>query len=220
MFQDILRYPWERRTTALGYVVTALGIMATSDLFTATQVKWFLLINGILMAILGHYNNSKIQSAAVPKSQQGGFARPLMIAFLLAVAVPVSLVLPACTSSPVKEAETFEQKAFALYGTYVIFQAKAAEMTQDSTTPEKVKQALRDADKAAYPVAEALVDAAIEIGSIRDTLNQCPLQPEPDPQCVPTNEQRLANAITNLSSIYFSAQPKLLAVVAAVKESK
>lgn len=130
------------------------------------------------------------------------------------------VMLAACTANPIAKAETFEQKAFALYGTYVIFQGKAAELVKDATVPDNVKQALRDADKVSYPVAEGLVDAAVEVGSIRDRLNACPTLAEPDPACVPTNEQRLANALTNLSSIYFSAQPILLNLVAAVKGAK
>src|SRR5688572_30912715 len=133
----------------------------------------------------------------------------------LTVAVAMA-VLTACTANPVREANTFEQKAYALYGTYVIFQGKAAELVQDSAVSEKVKQVLRDADKASYPMAEGLVDAAMEVSRIREILNQCPMQPEPDPACVPTNEQRLANATLNLSSIYFGAQPILLNLVAVV----
>lgn len=146
--------------------------------------------------------------------------KSLLVAFWLAVAIPTVTVLSGCSVSPVKQAETFEQKAFALYGSYVIFQGKASELVQDSATPENAKQALRDADRVAYPLAESLVDAAIEVGAIREILNACPAQPEPDPKCVPTNEQKLANAISNLSMIYFQAQPRLLALVAVVKEAK
>lgn len=130
------------------------------------------------------------------------------------------IVLQACTANPVREAETFEQKAFALYGTYVIFQGKASELVQDSAVPDNVKRVLRDADAAAYPVAESLVEAATTVGDIREALNQCPNLPEPSPLCVPTNEQRLVNAVNNLSTIYFQAQPVLLRVVAAVKGAK
>lgn len=147
--------------------------------------------------------------------------KSLLVAFWLAVAAPTALLLSGCpASNPVREAESFEQKSFALYGSYVIFQSKAAELKQDSTTPEKVKTALSAADAAAYPLAESLIDAALTIGDIRDRLNACPTMPEPDPQCVPTNEQKLANAIANLSTIYFEAQPRLLALIAAVKEAK
>lgn len=146
------------------------------------------------------------------KATISGFRTFMLVLAMTAIA--------ACAANPVAQAETFQQKAYALYGSYVIFQGKAAELVQDSATPGKVKTALSAADSVAYPVAEALVDAAIEVGAIREVLNACPTLPEPDPACVPTNELRLTNAVTNLSSIYFSAQPKLLALVAAVKEAK
>lgn len=130
--------------------------------------------------------------------------------------------LTACSVNPVKQADTFEQKAYALYGTYVIFQGKAAELVDDATVPERVKQGLRDADKKAYPVAESLVDAAIAVGDIRTIIEDCEsLQaPELNPACTPSNERRLQNAITNLGAIYFQAQPIILDVVTAVKGAK
>lgn len=137
------------------------------------------------------------------------------------VAMMVMAGFSACGSNPVRQAETFEQKAYALYGTYVIFQGKAAELVQDSVTPERVKQALRDADKAAYPVAEVLVDASVEVADIREIIDMCEALEIPDanPACTPSNERRLANAIANLSAIYFKARPVVLNLVATVKRT-
>ncbi len=149
--------------------------------------------------------------------------RALKFAWVGAVSgVCLALLVVACTSSPVKQAETFEQKAFALYGTYVIFQGKAAELVQDQAVPEQIKQGLRDADKVAYPVAESLVDAATTVSDIRDIIDMCAALPAPEsnPACTPTNEQRLANALANLSTIYFKSQPIVLNLVAAVKGAK
>lgn len=115
----------------------------------------------------------------------------------------------ACTGNPVQQAETVEQKAYALYGTYVIFQERAAELVQDTATPENVKQALREADRVAYPVAESLVEAVLEVETIRQQV-----------AAGMTSEERLTIAISNLSTIYFSAAPKLLAVIVAVKGAK
>lgn len=206
-------------TKILGSLATFVSTaLLVPDLIAPERMKYWLFANALLggATVKRGFTNSK----STPPAEQGGFIRPLMLAFLLAAAVTTVLWVPGCASSPVAQAETFEQKSFALYGTYVIFQSKAAELKQDSATPDKVKQTLAAADAAAYPVAEALVDAAIEVGNIRDTLNACPTLPEPQPDCVPTNEQKLTNAIAHLSSIYFSAQPILLQLVAAVKEAK
>lgn len=141
-------------------------------------------------------------------------------AIQMVLATVAMVVFSACTLNPVKEAETFEQKAYALYGTYVIFQGKAAELVQDAAVSDRIKTALREADRVSYPVAEGLVDAAGEVSAIKDLLEQCGEAIEPDPTCVPTQEQRLANALTNLSTIYFSAQPVLLNLVSVVKGAK
>lgn len=207
------------KTKLTGAILSVLAFIQTNSalngLLTPTQYAWTMFFVGLFVTFLGFLNNPS--PGDPPASKNSGFSRMGFLVLLVALA---AMALNACKTSPVAQAETFEQKTYALYGTYVIFQGKAAELVQDSTTPPKVKEALSAADKVAYPVAEALVDAAITVGDIRDTLNACPTLPEPDPNCVPTNEQKLANAITNLSTIYFSAQPKLLALVAAVKEAK
>lgn len=109
MLQTILAYLWDRRTTVLGYVVTALGIMATSELFTATQVKWFLLINGILTAILGHYNNRQVVAGNTPDIGQRGRAHPVLLMFMatlmaLWLSACATLFLPKSFTSQVAEA--------------------------------------------------------------------------------------------------------------------
>lgn len=63
--KQVLLFLWNSRTTAFGYLVTALGVIAASDgLFSPKALKWILLVNGILTACLGHYNNLKIRQAS------------------------------------------------------------------------------------------------------------------------------------------------------------
>ena len=74
MLEKILTYLWERRTTVLGYLVVALGYLATSDKFSEDTLGWIILANGLVTAILGHYNNSKIkalQAQIAGKEEQG-----------------------------------------------------------------------------------------------------------------------------------------------------
>lgn len=62
---EVLKYLWDRRTTVLGYLGIILGVLATAqDLLSDTALKWVLLVNGIVTAVLGHYNNSRIRAAA------------------------------------------------------------------------------------------------------------------------------------------------------------
>ena len=198
------------KTKITGALLATLAFVQTNSalgtLMSPTTYAWTMFFVGLFVTFLGFLNTPTPPSGSA--NREGGFVRPLLLAFLLAVAAPIVLLLPGCgITAPVKQAESVEQKAYALYGTYVIFQEKAAELVQDSATPEDVKQALRDADKVAYPLAESLVSASLEVEAIREQIASGL-----------TTEERLTIAISNLSTIYFSAAPKLLAVVAAVKK--
>ena len=72
----------------------------------------------------------------------------------------VLLLLLACASSPISVAETAEQKAFALYGTFVTFQAAALQVVTDPATPQSVKRKIADAEARAKPVADNMLESA------------------------------------------------------------
>lgn len=57
-------YVWSRKTTAFGYCVTVLGVLATSNVFPPTWLKYLLLANGLLTACIGHYNNAQLKRMA------------------------------------------------------------------------------------------------------------------------------------------------------------
>lgn len=52
---------YRRRTTIFGYAVTALGICATSDIFSPMAVKIMLLASGLIGAALGHFNAAQLR---------------------------------------------------------------------------------------------------------------------------------------------------------------
>lgn len=196
MIQTILTYLWERRTTVLGYVVTILGILAASSKFTQSTVEWFLLANGIITALLGHYNNRQMPPTT-PASKQGGFARPLMLAFLLAVAVPVTVMLPGCgINRPLEEAKTLEQKAFATYGSFVIVKEQAAKLYVDPTTPEEVKKALKSANDAATGPINLMYEGAVALKNARADLD-----------AGRTTEEKVLIAAQELLNWYLAARP-------------
>jgi len=57
---DGLKYLWSRRTTAFGYVQVVLGVLATAtEVFTHDVLKFIVLVNGLVTACIGHYNNSQ-----------------------------------------------------------------------------------------------------------------------------------------------------------------
>jgi len=62
---------WRARTTLFGYFGVILGVIATTDgLFSPKALKWIILINGILTACLGHYNNLRIRQAERKQAEE------------------------------------------------------------------------------------------------------------------------------------------------------
>lgn len=59
-----LGYVWLHRTTAFGYFVVALGVVATSSVVPPSWLPWVLLVNGLLTAGIGHYNNAQLKRGA------------------------------------------------------------------------------------------------------------------------------------------------------------
>lgn len=61
---NALRYLWSRKTTAFGYIQVGLGVIAATDgLFSMKTTKWLILINGLVTAAIGHYNNLRLKQA-------------------------------------------------------------------------------------------------------------------------------------------------------------
>jgi hypothetical protein len=198
VFKDILSYLWNRRTTVLGYMQIILGVIVVSEgLFSDQSLKWFVLCNGILTAVLGHYNNTRVPPTAFGNHpNQGGFARPLMLAFLLAIAAPTFLVLPACGVNPVETAQTLEQKSLAIYGEFVIIKEQAAKVFADPATPAPVRKALKEANDAATGPINILYQTALEYAEVKKLV-----------AAGTTDEERLAIVMNNLADWYYRAKP-------------
>jgi hypothetical protein len=63
--KSTLLYLWSRKTTAFGYVQVGLGVIAaTNGLFSIETTKWLILINGLVTAAIGHFNNSQLKTQA------------------------------------------------------------------------------------------------------------------------------------------------------------
>ena len=88
----------------------------------------------------------------------------------------------------------------------MIFEEQAAKLVQSPEVPANVKQALRDADKAAKPAADAVLDGVQTVLTVRRQL----LAGE-------TTEERLAIAVSNLNLWYSTARPKVEQLVKVVK---
>lgn len=69
-----------------------------------------------------------------------------------------ALMLTACAGSPIKTAQTVEQKAYAAYGTYVITSEHAAQLTAPtSTVAAPVKLAIIQAAQKSQPVVDSML---------------------------------------------------------------
>lgn len=101
-------------------------------------------------------DGSNGNGAAGPGSNNGAAGS---LALALAVPLAAALLLAACA---VRTAETPAQKAFALYGTFVVAEEAAAALIADPALPAAVRQGIRTADAVAKPLADALMAAARE----------------------------------------------------------
>lgn len=131
------------------------------------------------------------------------FACPMLIALLVLSALPGC----ATVSAPVDAAETVEQKAFALYGTFVVFEELGATIVENRAIPLDVRRAIQSADQRAKPLADGLLDATFEVQSIR-------LQLEAGTNTV----ERLDIATAELENWVTRAGPVIARLVAAVRE--
>lgn len=78
------------------------------------------------------------------------------------------MFLSGCQSTnPIGAAETAEQRAYAAYGTFVIFQEKAADLVEQPELSRGLKLRIINAEEAAKPVAESLLDAYTELLAVR-----------------------------------------------------
>lgn len=99
--------------------------------------------------------NPPISQAAVRKAEEmsgtpgeGGFVRPLMLAVLLAVSVPVALSLPGCAQFGLEQPQTLDQRLAYAYGTHTaVLDAAAVGVTTGKLTAEDGRQVLKLADE-------------------------------------------------------------------------
>lgn len=133
--------------------------------------------------------------------------RQLWLATYIALAA-IALSAVGCASiNPVASAKTLEQKVYATYGSFVVFEVQAAEVIKSPDVPPEVKALIRQADAAAKPAADAMFDAAVELIKIKSDL-----------EAGQSTEERVLIATQNLNKWYLEAEPRITALVTAVKE--
>ena len=130
---------------------------------------------------------------------------PLILTYFLGIVC--LLTFQACSIiNPVSKAETTEQRAYATYGTFVIFEEKAAELVESGTLPDDIALAIIDADERAKGVADSLLDATWEFIRIRNQL-----------AAGETTQEQLDIAVANLDSWINRAVPLINGLGTAVE---
>lgn len=136
-----------------------------------------------------------------------------MLNRLRTVPVFLFLIVTACaTFDPIGAAETLEQKAFAAYGTFVVYEENAADLMGSANVPDEVKVVIQATDSIAKPAADILVSVAREVVKAREALEAAP----DDASLV----DKLNIAILALNAAYLNAQPKIDALRLAINDAR
>lgn len=118
----------------------------------------------------------------------------------------VALSLQSCASSPIAKAETLEQKAFATYGTFVVFEEQAAKLVQSGELTNSAIRAIGRADERAKPVMDSLITVTLEFAQIKAEY-----------EAGGTGEDRFVAAMNELNGWVSRAIPLLDDLVDAVR---
>lgn len=92
--------------------------------------------------------------------------------FVAAVLLLSGCSLPQKTAEAYQTAESLEQKAFALYGTFVIYQERGADMLYDESIPLDVRRTIARAEEVANPAAGLTLEAAKVVARTRRAFDE------------------------------------------------
>lgn len=106
------------------------------------------------------------------------FLIPFLSPSLLILSGVGAMTLAGCSTvqqvNAVAAAETLEQRAFALYGSYVTLQERGAEIVRDRSVSKSVRKAIQAADRIAHPAAQAVLQGVREVAATRKALDAIP----------------------------------------------
>lgn len=121
--------------------------------------------------------------------------------------VAALLLASGCALNPFSSAKTLEQKSYALYGSFVIFEEQAAELIQSPSVPNSVKAKIKAADAVAKPAADQLKVAADSLIAAKRELD-----------AGATTKDKVKIAAANLSTWYYDAAPKIKCLINVVED--
>lgn len=119
--------------------------------------------------------------------------------------VPLLLLLAACQVNPFKTAETVEQKADALYGSYVIAKEQGADLLMNQAIADEIKRPLAEAMVASKPLGDSGQNLLIQYSVIKEQVRQGQ-----------TSADRLATVEREIGGWIASATPVIQNLINAV----
>jgi len=121
----------------------------------------------------------------------------------------VVLALQGCpATNPVREAQTLDQKGYALYGMFVVFEEQAASLKLQGVLSESAQDKIREIDGKAKPLADKLLDALTEVSTIRRALEKGE-----------STQEKLQIAVANLDQWILNAEPEITALINFVEKN-
>lgn len=118
------------------------------------------------------------------------------------------LSLSACASiNPFSPAKSLEQKSYALYGSFVIFEEQGAKLMSAPEVPNGAKRCIQRLDAVAKPAVDKLKIAADSLITVKRALD-----------AGTGDKAKVEIAVKNLSTWYYDATPKVKALISAVSE--
>lgn len=117
--------------------------------------------------------------------------------------------LSACAANPFKAASGADEQAYAVLGSYAIYQRQALKIKADTSLPQGVRDAVVKADAAAFPVLKSLDTALVEFLDAKAAL-----------AAGATGKDKLAIAVANLKSWTVKAKDALKDLKAAAENAR
>lgn len=158
-------------------------------------------------------NGLPAQEVAKAKASKLAIVRAVYMALFLPFAALSIAVLPACGAitevSAVAQAETLEQRAFALYGTFVVLEERAADIVEDRRVPVETRKRIQDLDKITKPAADIVLNAAKQLAEARTAY-----------QHSTGTADKVAALSTSLAGALATLQPRITAFVQLIEGVK
>lgn len=120
-----------------------------------------------------------------------------------------SVAVSCATVNPVAAAKTTSQKAYALYGSFVVYEELDVALVVQPNVPVELKEKLKKVDSEAKPAADNLLDIARIVAKVQSEVMQGS-----------TSQDKLVIVESQLESALLEATPKIQELINTVSGNK